>query len=555
MKQGSPFRHEGVRDSSGSPASGYLPSTSSRAAPTPLTAWPVPASFDRPAAETELYPVEALPALVREAVLEYQAYGRQPMALVVSSALSVVSLATQGLFDIARDERLIGPLSLYFLVLAVSGERKTAADNAMSAALDDWTREREAAMADDVKRAEADFEAWDTVRATLIDEIRKSAKQDGKKVALLKEQLEEHYVHKPEPVIIPQLKYEDVNAQSLVSGLAKGYQTAALWSSEGAMVTGSHGMSADKLLGFMATINRLWDGGSIRHDRKQAESVNVDGRRFTVSLMMQPAVAHELVTRSHGLARGSGFLARYLVCQPPSTMGTRRYRPPPSGMPALTAFHERIRALLDCPLPIDPQDPCKRLIPPVLQLSTGAFDIWRDYHDEIEVELRPVGGKYSDLTDFAAKSADNAARIAGCLHVLAGAAGAIAADHMDAAAQIARWHLRESLRIIDSLDEPPAWTDARRLDAWLAEQAEAPDGQILAQRSPLRDKERRRSAIEVLIDLQRAQKVRHGRRELLIRNPALRGSATATSAIDRAGRGRKTSTGTEPAREDGEVEV
>jgi hypothetical protein len=126
---------------------------------------------------------------------------------------------------------------------------------------------------------------------------------------------------------------------------------------------------------------------------------------------------------------------------------------------------------------------------------------------------------------------------------------------MDAAAWIARWHLRESLRIIDSLDEPSAWTDARRLDAWLAEQAEAPDGQVLAQRSPLRDKERRRSAIEVLIDLQRAQKVRHGRRELLIRNPALGGPTTATSATDQAGRSRKTSTGTGPAREDGEVEV
>ena len=69
--------------------------------------------------------------------------------------------------------------------------------------------------------------------------------------------------------------------------------SAALWSDEGDMVTGSLGMGKDSLLGFLAALNRLWDGGAIRHDRKQAQSVHLEGRRLTVSLMVQPAVLGE----------------------------------------------------------------------------------------------------------------------------------------------------------------------------------------------------------------------------------------------------------------------
>jgi hypothetical protein len=92
-----------------------------------------------------------LPAAIGKGVREYQAYGQQPAALVASSALAVVSLAAQGLADVARDERLRGPLSLNFLIIARSGERKTAADRALAAMLTDWERERADALREDMK--------------------------------------------------------------------------------------------------------------------------------------------------------------------------------------------------------------------------------------------------------------------------------------------------------------------------------------------------------------------------------------------------------------------
>jgi len=298
------------------------------------------------------------------------------------------------------------------------------------------------------------------------------------------------------------------------------------------MVTGSHGMGKDSLLGFMAGLNRLWDGGAIHHDRKQAQSVHLEGRRLTVSLMVQPMVLRELARRGGGLMRGSGFLARFLVAAPLSTMGVRLYREVPPGMPNLEAFHRRIRDLLESPLPLDDS---RRLTPPAFRLSAGAFAVWRDYHDAIERELMPLG-EYATICDFAAKSAENAARIAGCLHVFEGAQGAIQHETMRRAAALARWHLREALRMLDVLDEPQAWLDARSLDAWLAQVGDVAPRVILnSGPNHLRDKTRRNAAIEVLVDLGRARIERDGRRETLARNPALLHTAPATSAIRKSG--------------------
>jgi hypothetical protein len=125
--------------------------------------------------------------------------------------------------------------------------------------------------------------------------------------------------------------------------------------------------------------------------------------------------------------------------------------------------------------------------------------------------------------------------MAGCIHVFEGAQGAIPHETMQRAAALARWYLREALRVLDVLDEPQAWADARLLDAWLAAAGDSPIRDVLRLGpGPLRDKARRNAAMDVLAELGRARIERDGRRETLARNPALkptlRTGATATPA-------------------------
>ena len=284
------------------------------------------------------------------------------------------------------------------------------------------------------------------------------------------------------------------------------------------MVTGSLGMAKESLLGFLSSLNRLWDDGAIRQDRKQAQSVHLEGRRLTVSLMLQPVVLAELFSRSGGLTRGSGFLARYLITAPHSTMGTRLYQAPPQGMPALQQFHRRVRALLDSPLPVDSHG---RLAPPLLRMSADAFALWRAYHNEIEHELRPLG-EFSSVRDFAAKSAENAARIAGCLHLFESIQGNIKPHTMNQATHLARWYLHEALCVLNVLDEPQHWSDARLLDSWLEKTGDTSTRDILRTGpNPLRERRRRNAAIEVLAELGWVRIVRQGKSERILRNPAL----------------------------------
>jgi hypothetical protein len=47
----------------------------------------------------------------------------------------------------SRDAQLVGPVSLYVLAVAESGERKTTCDRILGAALREWERDRTSAAA------------------------------------------------------------------------------------------------------------------------------------------------------------------------------------------------------------------------------------------------------------------------------------------------------------------------------------------------------------------------------------------------------------------------
>ncbi|MGT7018635.1 DUF3987 domain-containing protein, partial [Escherichia coli] len=82
-------------------------------------------SFGQPCDE---FPLSSLPPLIRDAVIEAQQITQAPLGLVAASALGAVSLVCQNLIDVCRLNTLRGPVSLFFLTLAESGERKTAVD-------------------------------------------------------------------------------------------------------------------------------------------------------------------------------------------------------------------------------------------------------------------------------------------------------------------------------------------------------------------------------------------------------------------------------------------
>jgi putative DNA primase/helicase len=164
-----------------------------------------------------------------------------------------------------------------------------------------------------------------------------------------------------------------------------------------------------------------------------------------------------------GAARGIGFFARFLITQPDSTKGTRFYKAP-SEWRHLSAWRDRIHALLNTPLQIDPDN---ALQPELLQLHPDAQQLWIEGYNAIERELGQFG-EFVDVGDVASKSADNAARIAGLLHLYQhGLVGRVTADEMRCGLALALWHLNESKRYFTKAKTDEKTLLAARLEQWL----------------------------------------------------------------------------------------
>jgi len=58
-------------------------------------------------AESAQYPIDAMPSPLKNAITSYKAYGQQPLPIIACSALANISLACQGLANVARDKYLV----------------------------------------------------------------------------------------------------------------------------------------------------------------------------------------------------------------------------------------------------------------------------------------------------------------------------------------------------------------------------------------------------------------------------------------------------------------
>lgn len=408
----------------------------------------------------EPYPLESLPLVVRDAVVEVQQFVQAPVAMVACSALATLSLAAQSQYDVERASSLSGPLGLYFLVVADSGERKSTLDAYFAKPVAQYEQDQAKAAEPLLSDYAANMAAWEAGKQGLSDRIKLFTK-DGKNIDATKDQLRAHEADKPTRPQVARLVYSDTTPEALVRGIATEWPSVGLISSEGGAVFGGHGMKSDAQMRNMATINQLWDGKPTRTDRSTSSSFTAEGR-LTVAIQVQAPTLKAFFEASGGLARGTGFLARFLVAWPESTQGTRMFIEPPAQWPMLEHFRARVTEILNLPQPIEQG----RLQPPMLYLAPDAKRVWVDFYNELEQQLG-FGGDLHDVRDVASKTADNAARMAGLFHVMEGACGSISANHMQGATNIMRWHLNESQRVLGGAMVPSETAAAAKLDQWL----------------------------------------------------------------------------------------
>ena len=461
------------------------------------------------------YPLEALPDGIREAVKEVLSFAQTPPALAACSALSALSVAGQGLANVRRAEGLEGPVSLFFLTLAESGERKSSVDGHFISVIREWEQSAREKAAPSIKGYLADYSAWEAERAGLLAKIK------AKTSPILKDQLREHEKEKPQEPQYSQPIHNDSTPEALAWALTHRWPSAAVLSSEAGIVFGGHAMGKDSVVRNLSLLNILWDGGAIKIDRRTAGQFTVQGARLTMGLATQPATIREFFEASKGLARGSGFLARFLIAYPESTQGTRFWKDTPVSWPNLTRFQNRLIEMLEhTPKP----DRDRGFDPPVMSFTNEGQRAWIDVYNVIEADLGPEG-ELSTLRDIASKAADNIARMAALL-ALYGNRQSIGVDEVSRAARIVAWHLHEAKRFFGEIQANPQDLLAAKLDTWILARKESRISKSEIQKNgpnALRKKDVLDRILAKLAILNRVRIVRDGKAFFVEVNPALFG--------------------------------
>jgi hypothetical protein len=476
--------------------------------------WPQPIPLIHEYEQSLPYPAQCLPILVREAVMAYHQYGKQPLSLIACSALSTVSLSCQSLANVARDRLLISPISLYFLLIAESGERKSSVDHAFSQAIRQWEQKVRKKLAPRVQLAKTLHQSWFAEKMGILSQIRRNT-LSGENIASLETQHIEIMSREPVAPLLPELFFEDVTQEALALQLAEGWPSASLWSDEGALVLNSHSMQNNNAK-FVALLNRLWDGKPFTSHRKTSKNLTVANRRLTVSLMLQPIILQQMLSKSDGVNRQSGFMARSLMAFPDSSMGERFYQEPPESQEALLNFHQRIIECLDESLTLDING-CHEI--PILDFSNPAKAAWISFFNEVEADL---SDKWYSIKDFASKAAENTARLSALFHLFSGKDGQISREVMEQAIEIIRWHLCETRRIFYAKPKSNLHVDTIKLLSWITEKGfTTTTPRFLQQYSPLREKQRRDKAIQMLMDHHYLREIKIDGKIALLINPRM----------------------------------
>lgn len=487
--------------------------------------WEPPLPFTTTANEKP-YPVHAFPGPIFDAVEEVYNSMQAPLSMVSLSALSQASLSVQHLANVRRDTHLEGPISLYTLIIAASGERKSACDKLFSAGIRAFQKSAIAGLADELSEWKAAHARWIAEREGVKAAI-KNASASAKSTDELGHRLRDLEKTEPVPPRVPNLLFENETPQSLRVKLsymtAKSWLSAGLMTAEGGNIFGGNGMNRESSLDYLSLLNSLWDGADIMTGRRGDGDHHISGARLTVGISVQEEVHRAFLAAS--LSIQSGNVARFLIAWPESTRGTRLYKPSGS-MPKLIEFQRQSERFLEAaPL----RDEQGQIIPAFLSFSPGARKLWIAYYNEVERNQGP-GGLYRGIPDIASKSADQAARLAGSFHFWNGETvrNLIAERTMYSACEVARWHLDEAKRYLEAGGRGESMEDSMALERWLVERLTHGGNPEVSRRdiqqagpNRLRDPRRLSESLSTLEALRRLRMTRRGKSVMIRLNPAL----------------------------------
>ena len=208
------------------------------------------------------YPVDAFPSEIAEAIWEVMKKVQAPDALIATSFLTAMSIASQGSINVKLPIGIVCPVSLNILIKAESGERKTATDRIVCAPI----YEHDAACIERFQQEEARYKTdhvfWKTVNSTLKSMISSAIKKgEVERVQDLREELDRSTLSEPAPPRAQRIIYQVSTEAALMKALEGEDRSVAIVADEGEVALKGGLMSQH------GSRNKGWDGCLLVFDR------------------------------------------------------------------------------------------------------------------------------------------------------------------------------------------------------------------------------------------------------------------------------------------------
>jgi Protein of unknown function (DUF3987) len=434
-----------------------------KAAPAVLTHAAEPLPLAAPLRKPSPYPVTALGDVLAGAAECISTKCQCGPALAAQAVLAAASLASQRLADVRLPYGQTRPLSLFFVTIAASGDRKSTADNEALIPVRMYEKNLK-------KDYAAAHEAWRVSHAGWAAQ-HKQIENDRNLDRVSREAELSALGPAPQEPVRPLLTAPEPTVEALAKHWPALPGALGLFSAEGGQMTGGHGFGPDHRLKTAAALSTLWDGCGIRRLRASDGISDLPGRRLALHLMVQPDAAAAFLAEP--ILRDQGLLSRLLIAAPESLAGARLWKDASDGLDApMKHYVAVILELLERPAPAA-NEAGNELTPRALAVSAQAKAAWVAFHDRIEAAMAPDGA-LDEIRDVANKAAENAARLAGVLTVVENPdAVSISSETMAAGCELAAWYVAEALRLSGVHRQSPSLRNAIRLHEWVRSKGKA----------------------------------------------------------------------------------
>jgi hypothetical protein len=404
--------------------------------PRGLGAKNLPNTQHRPPTQAPIlsYPVDAFTPLLQDVICALHDDTQIPIELIGNVVLAAASLACQPHIEvIPAHTHQPEPCALYLLTLAESGEGKTTINKKVMKPFYSFAEKMNQEYLERLALYKQKHRSWKVKMQALEGRLRKAIR-DEEEGEDEEKNIDALARREPKRPICPVILYEDATPKAFIEGVSE-YPEAGLLSDEASTFFKGY------LKNNLGLLNKAWDGETYNHRRSDGESHDINPC-LTLSLLAQPLVFEDYLKKHGELAKGSGFLSRFLFANTISSIGQRNGNTNfGRSDEALKKLHTRIEQLLDVQRTHFYGNKNKKK---TLRLSDEAKTLQAQKRSEAERKIG-LNEEWEHIRDIASKSGSNAIRLAAIFTFIQEEdSPQISAAMLGAAYKVIDWHLDQT---------------------------------------------------------------------------------------------------------------